>query len=309
MASYSGGLNPNVVKTALDDVFMQEHNVMTHPNAATAETPSVFHQETADSSAIIWEAFKGVGLWTTRQEEQDVPQDTPRIANQKTFTVTNYAKSIDIPKNFFDDNKHGAYEKMVKDFAQKARITRDSNAFAVFRNAFTTATTHDGTALCSDTHTALNGGTVDNLGSGDLSESNLNVALIQLAEMKDQSGIVNGNVADTLVVSLSDFKLACEITESELRSATGDNDINIYSTKYGIKVATSPYLGAAGGGDDDNWFLLARNHSIYRFVRQAVQTTLVPWENQRNNNYIYKGEFRETVGAMSWEGIVGFQGV
>src|SRR3990167_3654388 len=189
MASYSSGLSPNVVKTALDDVFYQEHDAESHPYYATAQTPSIFHQETADSGAVIWEAFKGVGLWSTRSEEQDVQQDTPLIGNQKTFTVTNFAKSVDIPKNFFDDNKHMAYEKMVKDMARKARITRDQNAFAVFRNAFSTATTHDGVALISDSHTALGGGTVDNLLTGDLSETTLNTAIVQLFELKDQAGV------------------------------------------------------------------------------------------------------------------------
>ena len=308
MPNFSSGLNPNVVKTALDDVFYQEHDAERHPQYASAETEAIFHQESADSSAVIWEAFKGVGLWGSRQEEQDVPQDSPRIGNQKTFSVANYAASIDIPKNFFDDNKHAAYAKMVKDFARKARLTRDQNAFAVFRNAFTTATTHDAVALISNSHTALNGGTVDNLLTGDLSETTLNTAIIQLLELKDQAGVVDGSLAKVLLVAPSDFKLACEITESELRSSTPDNDMNVYSDKYGIMVYTSDRLGAASGGDDDAWFLLGENHSIYRFVRQGVQTSLVPWQNQRNNNFIYKGEFRETVGAMGWEGIVGSTG-
>ena len=108
MASFSSGLNPNTVKTALDDVFQQEMNITQHPQYFTAETDAVFKQDTADSSAVIWELFKGAGLWGSRQEEQDVPQGTPRVANQKTFTVTNFAQSIDIPKNMFDDNKHKA---------------------------------------------------------------------------------------------------------------------------------------------------------------------------------------------------------
>ena len=166
---FTSGLNANVVKTALDDVFFQEHDAERHPQYATALTPAIFRQESADSSAVIWEAFKGVGLWETRSEEQDVPQDSARVANQKTFSVLNFSKSLDVPKNFFDDNRHASYEKMTRDFARKARISRDNNAFAVFRNAFTTATTHDGVALISASHTAIGGGTVDNLITGDLS--------------------------------------------------------------------------------------------------------------------------------------------
>ena len=130
-----------------------------------------------------------------------------------------------------------------------------------------------------------------------------------MLELADQAGVVDGVLARTLLVAPSDYKLAVEITESELRSATADNDANVYSMKYGISVFTSERLGVAtSGGDDDAWFLLGDTHSVYRFVRQGVETVLVPWQQQRNNNYIYKGEFREVVGAMSWEGLVGSQG-
>jgi len=100
--SYSSGLNPNAVKTALDDIFDQEYNAETHPQYASAETEAVFHQDTAENAAVIWELFKGVGNWEQRAEEQDVPQGTPRIGNQKTFSVLNFSKSVDVPKNFFD---------------------------------------------------------------------------------------------------------------------------------------------------------------------------------------------------------------
>jgi hypothetical protein len=104
MASYSSGLNPDLVKTAIDDLFYQEFTGDQHPNMATAETSAVFKQDTAESSAVIWDTFQGTGNWLTRQEEQDVPSMTPRSGNQKTFSVTNFSGSFDIPKNFFDDN-------------------------------------------------------------------------------------------------------------------------------------------------------------------------------------------------------------
>lgn len=307
--SFNSQLNPNVVKTALDDVFNQKFSGEQQAGYVTAESGIVFNQDTADSSAVIMELFKGSGAWETRTEEQDVPMGEPRIGNQKTFSVVNYSKSIDIPKNFFDDNMHGSYEKMVSNFARRARTTRDKNAFAVFRNAFTTATTSDAVALISASHLNLNGDTVSNLVTGALSESTLNDAIVKLIEMKSQDGEIDGFMAKTLLVPAKLFKLACEIVESDLRSGTANNDMNVYSSKYGIYVATSPYLGAASGGSDTAWFLLSGDHSVNRYVRQGVQTDLVDYKYQRNNNYIYKGEFREVVGAMSFEGIVASTGL
>jgi len=308
--SMSSALNPSVVKTALDDVFMQEFNYKGHPGFVDATSSIVFNQETSDRAAEIQEVFKGVGLFESYADEADVPNDQPRVTNQKTFSMVTYGKSIDIPKNFFDDNMHSTYEKMVKDFAMKARITQDSNAFAIFRGAFATTdfTTADGASLCSDSHTTISGDTVDNKLTAVLSETSLNSAIVALYEQKDQAGIVVGSAPQTLLVPPVLFKTACEIVESELRSGTADNDMNVYSSKYGINVATSNRLGAAAGGSDTAWFLLGRNHSVTRWVRQGIVTDLVDYKFQRNNNYIYKANFREIVGAMDYVGIVGSDG-
>ncbi len=308
MSSFSSGLNPNVVKTALDDVFMQKFSAERHPGHADATTPEIFKQDTADSSAVILELFKGSGAWTERLEEQDVPQGTPRITNQITFSVLNFAKSIDIPKNFFDDNKHGSYEKMVENFARRAQTSRDRNAFKVWRNAFTTSLTADGVTLVSDSHLTIGGDTVDNKLTAVLTESSLNDGIVTLYEQKAQDNEIDGHVPSCLLVPPKLFKTACEIVDSDLRSGTAFNDINVIGRKYIIKVYTSPYLGAAAGGSDTAWFLLSSDHSVTRWVRQGITTDLIDYKYQRNNNYVYKGEFREVVGAISYEGVVGSDG-
>lgn len=306
--AYTGGNSPNAVKTALDDITVPAYNTGDYPHIATAQTEEVFRQDTASNGAVIWEGIKSGGLWGTRTEEQDVPNANPRVMDQKTYSIQNYAQSIDISKNFFDDNMHGAYEKAVEGFGEDARASRDYHAFGLYRNAFGTTTAHDGVALISNSHTNFNGDTVDNLLTGDLSETTLNTAITQMFELKRENGIIGGKVAQCLMVSPADFKLAVEITESELRSATPDNDLNVYSAKFGIVVKTSPYLGAVAGGDDDAWFVISRTHGAYRWTRAGLETTLVPWQYQRNNNYIYKGEFRETTGVYFYDGHVGSQG-
>jgi phage major head subunit gpT-like protein len=220
----------------------------------------------------------------------------------------NYAKSVDISKNFFDDNMHGAYEKMVRNMAEIGRVTRDNKAFAIYRGGFATTLTADGAYLFSDSHTTLNGDTVDNLLVAALSESSLDTAIVMLLEQKDQAGVVRGGVPNCLLVPPKLFKKACEICDSELQADTANNNVNVYSSKYGVLVETSNQLGAAAGGSDTAWFLLGKNHGITRWVRQGIDTALVPWQNQRNNNYIYKGEFREVVGAMDYVGAVGSTG-
>lgn len=302
--SFNSALNPNVVKTALDDVFNQSFSGEQHPGHVTAESGKVFKQDTADSSAVIMELFKGSGAWETTAEEQNIPEGDPRIGNQKTFSVTKFAKSIHIPKEFFDDNKHGSYEKMVANFARRARTTRDKNAFAAFRN-HSSITTSDGVAFGSASHTNLNGDTVSNLmTTSTFSESTLNTAIVRLLEMKSQDGEIDGFMPKTLLVPPALYKTACEVTKSELRSGTANNDLNVYSSAYGIYVATSQYLGAAAGGSDSTWFLLSDDHSVMRYVRESVNTDLVDYKFTNNDVYVYKGRFREVVAPMSYEGII-----
>ncbi|MFP5263741.1 MAG: Mu-like prophage major head subunit gpT family protein [Blastocatellia bacterium] len=305
--SLNSGLNPNVVKTALDDVFFQPLEEKKQPGYVDAASSMTFRQDTADSSAVIMEVFKGTGNWDQLAEEVEITEKTPRVANTKTFSVVSFKASVKIPHEFFEDQKHGVYEMMVESMARRAVTTRDKNAFAVYRNAFTSATTADGGALISS-HTNLNGDTVSNLLTGALSETTLYTGIQTLYEMKAQDGVIEGFQPSVLMVAPAKFKLACEIVDSELRSGTANNDMNVYSSKYGIYVATSPWLGTAGGGSDTAWYLLSTRHSIMRYVREAVNTDLIEPKYSSNDVWVYKGRFREVVGAMSYEGIVGSTG-
>ena len=84
----TSALNPDVVKTVLDKVFFQAFDMDVRPDTAVAETESIFHQDTVSNAAVITEVFKGAGLWGFKEEEQDVPQGTSRVANKQTFTVS-----------------------------------------------------------------------------------------------------------------------------------------------------------------------------------------------------------------------------
>lgn len=309
MFALSNALNPDVVKTALDKVFFQDFNTKPVVGLVTADSSDVFRVERVDRAAVIQQVYGGTPLWENKAEEQDVPSIVPRITNTKTDLVTEFAQSVDITRWFYMDNQFGVVERLIRDMARKGRRTRDRAAFAIFRNAFTTTLTADGASFVSDTHTTISGVVVDNKITNALSESSLNTAIVMLQEQVGQSGVIEGGTPAILLVPPALFKLAVEITESEYRSGTANNDINVYSTKYGIKVAMSPWLGAAAGGSDTAWFLLADNHSVMRYVREDVWTELVDWKYQRNNNYIYKGGFREVPSVADYIGVVGSTGL
>lgn len=301
----TSSLNYDVVQTKLDNVFKQEFDLFVGPGIATVETPAIFKQMTSDKAEEHYEVFKGTGLWQEKGNQQDVKESQPRVANEIIFKNVTWANSVSLDKEMFDDNKFQVYEKAVQDLAETARITREMTGFGVYRNATTTTLTHDGVALGSASHININGDTVSNLiTSSPLSDATLQTGITTLMEMKAQDGTIRSTQPRALLVPPALFKTAKIITQSELRSATANNDMNVYSGIYGIEVYQSAYLGAAAGGSDTTWFLLGRNHTVTRIVREGISTYLNDYTMTKNHNYVYGGRYREAYGCVSYEGIV-----
>lgn len=302
----------NVVQTAIDKVFYAEFDYDAEPGLATARTDSVFKQETIDRAALITQEYKGPGYFSERGDEEEIEGATVESSNQKTHSVLNYDKGIYIPKTFFDDELHMLVRNTVQKFARNARLSQDRNAFkTIFNLGFTTTTTSDGVALFSNSHTALNGDTVDNLETGTLTEANLDTLVQKLLTQVTQDGTIGGHVPAVLLVPPALFKTAQEITKSELRSGTANNDLNYYSQIYpGLQVYQSPFLSAAQGGSDTAYFLLSRNHSVMRIVREGINTNLLgeEFDPAKARRYYYSAGYREVVSPISWEGIVASNG-
>lgn len=302
-------LASNTVKTALDFVFDTEFSGDQIPGVADATNGSVFKQDSASNAAVISEQFMGSGYFQTKSEEQEVSQGNFRVGNQKTVPVLEWAISQDIPKTYFDDEQHGIVKKAIAHIARNGRQTRDKYAFNQYNLGFTTVKSNDDVALFSNSHTALDGSTIDNLETGGLTETSLNTAFLSLQMQKTQDGTLGGHSPKVLLVPPALFKSANEITKSTRKSGTANNDLNYYSDLYpGLMVLQSPFLATSQGGSDTAFFLLSGDHSMTRWVRQGVSTDMVPYANQRNNNYIYKASYREAVAPVSFEGLVGNSG-
>lgn len=298
-----------VVRTELDEVFYQNFQYNdTNPGIATANTSDLFRPQTIDRQAYIEETFAGSGLFPVIGETETVPLSTPKVANKLTTPVLDFAQGIELSKDLFDDNMHGVWSKAVADLALMARISQDDNSFKWFRNAFTTSLTADGNAFCS-THTLIGGGTLSNtLGATALSQTSLNTAIISLRQQKNQKGVIMGNAPAFLLVPSPLFKLAVQLTDSALIPGSGNNDINVYRSAYGITVYTSPYLDAVAGGSDTAWWLLSRNHSVTRLIRQGIETSLRDWTMSDNRTYFYQANFREQTYAPDYIGVIGSTG-
>lgn len=305
-----------VVQTQLDDVFYQNFEYdSTFPSIATAQTGAIFKPLQTTHAAYIEQIFKGSYLFPVVGEIQTIPQSTPQVANQLTTYIKDFASSIEVSKNFIDDNMHGVWGKAVADFAMVARVTQDQNAFLFFNNAFTTSLTADGIAFIG-THTLLNGQTQSNqlkiaqtgTATTALDPTTLYAAIVMMRQQKNQAGVILGNSPSVLLVPSKLYKHAIEITDSALIADSANNNINVYRSAYGMTVYSSPWLDATAGGSDTAWFLLARNHSVTRLVRQGIETSLRDWTYSNNRTYLYQANFREAVYAPDYAGAIGALG-
>lgn len=307
---FTEGQNFAIVQTELDSVFYQEfQEPLNFPGNMTANTADIFKPMRTEHAAYIEEIFKGVGLFSSIGETQQVPAGTPAVRNKLTTYIEDFAESISLSKNLFDDNMHGVWSRSVSDLATKARITQTDNAMALFRGAFTTTLTADGSAWISSSHSLIGGGTQSNLVSGALSDSTLYDAIVALRQMKDQAGVIMGCMPAYLIVPTALWKKATQITDSALVADTANNNINVYRSALGITIYTSPYLDAVAGGSDTYWFLLARNHGVTRIIRQGIETALRDWTYSDNRTYLYQANFREAVYVADYVGAVGSTGV
>jgi hypothetical protein len=119
-----------VVQTQLDDVFYQNFEYDSiFPSIATARTEAIFKPLETTHAAYIEQIFKGSGLFPVIGEIQTVPVSTPQVANQLTTYIKDFASSIEVSKNFIDDNMHGVWGKAVADFAMVARVDILRQAF------------------------------------------------------------------------------------------------------------------------------------------------------------------------------------
>lgn len=196
----------------------------------------------------------------------------------------------------------------------RAKTTRDKWAFAIYVGGFSTYTSNDGANIWADSHTALDGSTIDNLSSGALTPATFETLWRQLVEQKSQDGEAGGHVPTAFLVPPVLAPKAHEYLKSELKANTTDNNLNYFSLLYpGLQIFSSIYLGSTHdptgyANAQTAHYLVSQNHSICRWVREGIYTRLVNWETDDYDRWKYKAGFREVCGAVSWEGGVASTG-
>ena len=233
---------------------------------------------------------------------QTIPAGLERVYKHEEF-----ADGFMVERKYVDDEQYNVIEKMPADLARAGRYKVETDAAAVFNNAFTTAG-YDGKALIAADHPILNttidvgygAGKASNLITGALSDTTLKQATTLMRKQVDEAGKLIQLMPDTLIVPPDLEWIALELTKSAQKVGTTDNDINSLMGRF--KVVVYDFLT-----DSDCWYIMdSKRHNLNFFWR--VKPEFKREEDFDSLVQKYRGYMRYSYGYSDFRGIIGSTG-
>lgn len=306
---------------ALEELFRS--NLDQHPSRREALFKIVSTSQDIYQSSELHD----MPLLEQLSEGQDYSFEAPAQGASKTMKPVKYGLGFSISEEAVDDGKFAFIADAVAKLAKSAKESQEIQAMAVLNNAFGSATTADGVALCSTSHTLPSGGTLRNKLSSDadLSDTSLEQMLIDFeTQFVGDSGIIYKMIPKNIVVAPANKRLAMELIGSELRTGlkwidssgafqqagsvvgvTNTNNKNSLKDDS-LSIVSSPHLT-----DVDAWFLAAapEDTGLRIISRKPIETKAAGADQGFvNDSILYKCRYREIVGAIHAYGIFGTQG-
>jgi len=171
-----------------------------------------------------------------------------------TYLHATYALGYEITEEAIEDNLHTpeTFAKLPDALSGSAMETVEVSSANVFNNGFSVSG-FDGQNLFSTAHPLLAGGTQSNKPStdADLSVTSLTNAITAFGQFKDEQGLHRALLPETLLVAVDNWAVAGELTNSEYKPYTANNERNAIMSKN-LQPVINHYLT-----DSDAWFLLA----------------------------------------------------
>jgi hypothetical protein len=242
-------------------------------------------------------------------EGSEYSSNRPAQGASKTFQPKKYGGMVSITKEMQQDAKFDAMSSWAKKLGQSIAQTREIKAMNVFNNAFSTETAQDGLSVINASHTVGNS-TFSNLipSNPDLAQSSLQAAMAQFEKAFIRSNGTYINIKPRFLVCAPENKrYAMELTQSQLKADTNNNNINALSMD-GLIVVSSPYLT-----DADAWFIMAQPSDTGLFIveRQGVETASSGFNEGvgfTTDSALIKASYREDIGVTNAYGILGSAG-
>jgi hypothetical protein len=249
----------------------------------------------------------GLGFAQAVPEGQSITYDTFGQADVQRYQHISYATGYIITRNEVKDNLYmNLYEPRSRKMMDSVRMTRNTVAFNVLNNGFTSFTLSDGQPLFSASHPFEGtGGTFSNLFganvSAELSELALEQIIIQIQDATDGRNMPIQLEAEELWIPTALQFTAERILKSTLQNDTANNAVNAMRSmgmlSKGCKV--SRFLS-----DPNAWFIKTNApYGLQHFLREEPEYTAD--SDFDSENLKVKVMYRESFGCTDPRGIYG----
>ena len=194
-----------------------------------AEHAQIFDTESSDRAFEEEVMLSGFGNARVKSEGGSIVYDNATETFTARYTHETIALGFAITEEAVEDNLYDRISaRYTKALARSMANTKQVKAANVLNNAFdSNFAGGDGVELCSTAHPLVAGTLSNELATAaDLNETSLEQALIDIAAFTDERGLLISTQGRKLIIPSELQFVAERLTQSQLRVATADNDIN-----------------------------------------------------------------------------------
>jgi len=179
------------------------------------------------------------------EDTEALPYVKPADGFDKSFTFINYRMAIKVTENAMKTDRFSKISGMMGGLVKASMRKQEYLKADIFNNAFTGTAGADSLSLCNDSHTnpAQGTGTWDNLGTGALTQGNLQALRLLARQQVNDRGNPDEVIVKQLLVPPALEQKALELTTATLMPENALNQPNVLITS--IKPVVSNYLSSA----------------------------------------------------------------
>jgi hypothetical protein len=257
--------------------------------------------------------YASLGTFGQKPEGQPIQYDIHVEGTKVRLTPYTFGLGFRITEEMDEDELYGIADKMTRQLAMSAAHQMEVQGHRPINNGFATtgggfgytAAGFDSLALFSTSHTVLRGTTLrPNRLTTDM---DLSVTALEQAQDLFETWINHSEMPDpkrgSLLIIPPQLKwIAKELTESELKPFTGNNEVNPLMGE-GFQYMVDHYLS-----DSDSWYLFApkSQHSLTAWIRREPR--FQTGDDFDSGDTKAKGTFRMATGFFEPDGTFGSQG-
>jgi len=280
------------------------------------EHKALFTEESSDRAFEEEVLFTGFGTAPEKGEGAATQYDTAQEGYTSRYTHDTISLGFAITEEAMEDNLYQSFAKLrAKALGRAMANTKQIKAADVFNNGFSTSYVGgDGAAFFSALHPTVGDGNQSNtLGASDLSESSLESALITIAKVEDDRGILIGCQAVSLHIPPDLVFTADQILKSTLSTGvtqfgtdgvTNVNDVNAIRNQGMIPKGAFVNHRFT---DTNAWFLKTDvPNGAKCFKRVGLSTKMEP--DFDTGNLRFKARERYSFGWSDWRAFFGASG-